>query len=165
MNGENVLEKNDRELAMLRNRQIGFVFQNFHLLPRQSALENVELPLVYAGRKSKERKEIAAEMLKKVGLEDRMTFRPNQLSGGQQQRVAIARAMANSPSILLADEPTGALDTKSGEQIMELFHVLNKEGVTIIMITHEPDIAAQAGRRLMIRDGELFHRDGGEERV
>ena len=94
-----------------------------------------------------------------------MTFRPNQLSGGQQQRVAIARAMANSPSILLADEPTGALDTRSGEQIMELFHVLNEEGVTIIMITHEPDIAAHAGRRLMIRDGELFHRDGGEERV
>ena len=151
LNGENVLAKNDRELAILRNRQ--------------SALENVELPLVYAGKKSKDRKEIAAEMLKKVGLEDRMTFRPNQLSGGQQQRVAIARAMANSPSILLADEPTGALDTRSGEQIMELFHVLNEEGVTIIMITHEPDIAAHAGRRLMIRDGELFHRDGGEERV
>lgn len=165
LNGENVLAKNDRELAILRNRQIGFVFQNFHLLPRQSALENVELPLVYAGKKSKDRKEIAAEMLKKVGLEDRMTFRPNQLSGGQQQRVAIARAMANSPSILLADEPTGALDTRSGEQIMELFHVLNEEGVTIIMITHEPDIAAHAGRRLMIRDGELFHRDGEEERV
>ena len=162
LNGENVLSKNDKELAQLRNQCIGFVFQTFNLLPRQTALENVELPLVYAGVKPKERREIAAEMLTKVGLEDRISFRPNQLSGGQQQRVAIARAMANKPSVLLADEPTGALDTKSGGQIMELFHMLNEEGVTIIMITHEPEIAAQAGRRLMIRDGELRHRDEEE---
>ena len=127
-------------------------------------MENVELPLIYAGVKSARRREIAAEMLKKVGLEERMNFRPNQLSGGQQQRVAIARAMANSPSVLLADEPTGALDTKSGEQIMELFHVLNDEGVTIIMITHEPEIAEHAGRRMMIRDGELRNRDERDEK-
>lgn len=162
LNGEDVLKKNDKELAKLRNQCIGFVFQTFNLLPRQSALENVALPLVYAGVKPKERREIAAEMLTKVGLEERMNFRPNQLSGGQQQRVAIARAMVNSPSVLLADEPTGALDTKSGDQIMELFHMLNQEGVTIIMITHEPEIAAHAGRRMMIRDGELRHRDEGE---
>ena len=164
LNGEDVLTKNDRELAKLRNECIGFVFQTFNLLPRQSALENVELPLIYAGVKSARRREIAAEMLKKVGLEERMNFRPNQLSGGQQQRVAIARAMANSPSVLLADEPTGALDTKSGEQIMELFHVLNDEGVTIIMITHEPEIAEHAGRRMMIRDGELRNRDERDEK-
>ena len=164
LNGEDVLTKNDRELAKLRNECIGFVFQTFNLLPRQSALENVELPLIYAGVKSARRREIAAEMLKKVGLEERMSFRPNQLSGGQQQRVAIARAMANSPSVLLADEPTGALDTKSGEQIMELFHVLNDEGVTIIMITHEPEIAEHAGRRMMIRDGELRNRDERDEK-
>ncbi len=164
LNGEDVLTKNDKELAKLRNECIGFVFQTFNLLPRQSALENVELPLIYAGVKSARRREIAAEMLKKVGLEERMNFRPNQLSGGQQQRVAIARAMANSPSVLLADEPTGALDTKSGEQIMELFHVLNDEGVTIIMITHEPEIAEHAGRRMMIRDGELRNRDERAEK-
>ena len=164
LNGEDVLTKNDRALAKLRNEGIGFVFQTFNLLPRQSALENVELPLIYAGVKSARRREIAAEMLKKVGLEERMSFRPNQLSGGQQQRVAIARAMANSPSVLLADEPTGALDTKSGEQIMELFHVLNDEGVTIIMITHEPEIAEHAGRRMMIRDGELRNRDERDEK-
>lgn len=164
LNGEDVLTKNDKELAKLRNECIGFVFQTFNLLPRQSALENVELPLIYAGVKSARRREIAAEMLKKVGLEERMNFRPNQLSGGQQQRVAIARAMANSPSVLLADEPTGALDTKSGEQIMELFHVLNDEGVTIIMITHEPEIAEHAGRRMMIRDGELRNRDERDEK-
>ena len=164
LNGEDVLQKNDKELAKLRNECIGFVFQTFNLLPRQSALENVELPLIYAGVKSARRREIAAEMLKKVGLEERMNFRPNQLSGGQQQRVAIARAMANSPSVLLADEPTGALDTKSGEQIMELFHVLNDEGVTIIMITHEPEIAEHAGRRMMIRDGELRNRDERDEK-
>ncbi len=164
LNGEDILTKNDKELAKLRNECIGFVFQTFNLLPRQSALENVELPLIYAGVKSARRREIAAEMLKKVGLEERMNFRPNQLSGGQQQRVAIARAMANSPSVLLADEPTGALDTKSGEQIMELFHVLNDEGVTIIMITHEPEIAEHAGRRMMIRDGELRNRDERDEK-
>lgn len=152
----------DRELSEIRNRKIGFVFQNFNLLPRQSALENVELPLLYAGVNKKERRERAAEALVKVGLEDRMNFRPTQLSGGQKQRVAIARAMVNSPRLLLADEPTGALDTKSGEQVMELFRELNDEGVTIVMITHEREIAEHAKRIMFIRDGELSNLNGGD---
>ena len=160
-NGENVLKKSDRELAALRNHRIGFVFQTFNLLPRETALDNVELPLIYAGIRRKERRQIAEELLRKVGLADRMNFRPTQLSGGQQQRVAIARAMANHPDVILADEPTGALDTRSGEQIMELFHLLNQEGATIIMITHEPSIAGHAGRKLTILDGRL--RSGAEE--
>ena len=156
LNGENVSEKNDNQLAELRNRSIGFVFQNFNLLPRESALENVALPMLYAGVRKKDRLRIAAEALERMGLKDRMNFLPGQLSGGQKQRVAIARAMALKPQILLADEPTGALDTASGEQIMQLFSELNAEGVTIIMITHEPDIAARAKRKVLIRDGRLF---------
>lgn len=152
----------DKELSEIRNRKIGFVFQNFNLLPRQSALENVELPLLYAGVNKKERRERAAEALVKVGLEDRMSFRPTQLSGGQKQRVAIARAMVNSPRLLLADEPTGALDTKSGEQVMELFRELNDEGVTIVMITHEREIADHAKRIMFIRDGQLSNLNGGD---
>lgn len=152
----------DKELSEIRNRKIGFVFQNFNLLPRQSALENVELPLLYAGVNKKVRRERAAEALVKVGLEDRMNFRPTQLSGGQKQRVAIARAMVNSPRLLLADEPTGALDTKSGEQVMELFRELNDEGVTIVMITHEREIADHAKRVMFIRDGQLSNLNGGD---
>jgi putative ABC transport system ATP-binding protein len=152
----------DKELSEIRNRKIGFVFQNFNLLPRQSAIENVELPLLYAGVAKKERRELAKEALIRVGLEDRMDFKPTQLSGGQKQRVAIARAMVNSPKLLLADEPTGALDTKSGEQVMEIFKGLNDEGVTIVMITHEREIAEHAGRIMLIRDGELSDIDGGD---
>lgn len=153
--GEDVASKSDNELADLRNSSIGFVFQNFNLLPRESAKENVELPLVYCGVSPKERRERAEKALTDVGLADRMEFNPTQLSGGQKQRVAVARAMINSPRILLADEPTGALDTKSGEQLMELFTELNQKGMTIVMITHEPDVAAYAGRTLVIRDGIL----------
>ena len=140
--------------------ETGFVFQNFNLLPRQSALENAALPLLYAGVKPKVRRERAREALEKVGLSDRVSFLPTQLSGGQKQRVAIARAMINHPKLLLADEPTGALDTASGEQVMELFHELHKTGVTIVMITHELEIAQHAERILTIRDGRL-----GEEQV
>ena len=136
-------------------KKIGFVFQNFQLLPRQTALENVELPLTYAGVSRKERRERAAQALARVGLEDRMHFRPSQLSGGQKQRVAIARAMVNHPKILLADEPTGALDSTSGQQVMDLFQSLNEEGVSILMITHDREIAGYAGRMVSIRDGIL----------
>ncbi len=156
LNGENVFEKNDNQLAVLRNRSIGFVFQNFNLLPRETALENVALPMLYAGIRKKDRVRAAAEALERMGLKDRMNFLPGQLSGGQKQRVAIARAMALKPAILLADEPTGALDTASGKQIMELFSELNDEGVTIIMITHEPEIAACARKKMLIRDGRLY---------
>lgn len=142
-------------LSQIRNEKIGFVFQNFNLLPRQSALENAALPLLYAGVKPKVRRERAREALEKVGLSDRVSFLPTQLSGGQKQRVAIARAMINHPKLLLADEPTGALDTASGEQVMELFHELHKTGVTIVMITHELEIAQHAERILTIRDGRL----------
>lgn len=153
--GEDILSYKDRELASVRSSSIGFVFQNFQLLPRATAQDNVALPLSYAGIKPKERKEMAFAALERVGLSDRATFRPNQLSGGQKQRVAIARAMVNSPKILLADEPTGALDSKSGEQIMQLFKKLNEEGVTIVMITHDANIAKYARRVVHIIDGEL----------
>jgi putative ABC transport system ATP-binding protein len=153
--GEAVDGMKDRELSALRNNTIGFVFQNFNLLPRQSALQNVELPLQYAGISKRQRKGICEEALTKVGLEDRMNFKPTQLSGGQKQRVAIARALANSPKILLADEPTGALDSKSGIQVMKLFRQLHEEGVTIIMITHAREIAEHADRVLTIFDGEI----------
>ena len=152
---------NDRQLSEIRNKKIGFVFQNFNLLPRESAVENVELPLLYAGVPRKERRDIAREALVRVGLEERINFRPTQLSGGQKQRVAIARAMVNNPRLLLADEPTGALDTKSGEQVMELFQNLNDEGVTIVMITHEREIAEHAKRIMFIRDGMLSGISGG----
>ena len=177
--GEDVLKLKDKQLSDLRLRSIGFVFQSFHLLPRESALENVALPLIYAGVKKadrekraaaslplsyagvkkKERRERAIKALERVGLGDRVDFRPTQLSGGQKQRVAIARAMVNNPKILLADEPTGALDSKSGEQIMEL----NEEGVTIVMITHDPHIASNAKRMVKIIDGEIFEGDEKED--
>ncbi|MDD6182813.1 MAG: ABC transporter ATP-binding protein [Lachnospiraceae bacterium] len=160
--GNNILEYKDRELAALRSSGIGFVFQNFQLLPRATARDNVALPLSYTGTKPKERKERAMEALEKVGLADRADFRPNQLSGGQKQRVAIARAMVNHPKILLADEPTGALDSKSGEQIMQLFQQLNDEGVTIVMITHDNKVAQRAKRIVHIIDGELTEEQEAE---
>ena len=160
--GEDVLKLKDRDLSDLRLRSIGFVFQSFHLMPRETAAENVALPLSYAGVRKRERKERAVAALERVGLGDRVGFRPAQLSGGQKQRVAIARAMVNNPKILLADEPTGALDSKSGEQIMELFARLNEEGVTVVMITHDPKIAANAKRVIRIIDGVIFEGDGEE---
>lgn len=153
--GEDILSYKDKDLAEVRSKSIGFVFQNFQLLPRATAQDNVALPLSYAGIKPKQRKEMAFSALEKVGLADRAEFRPNQLSGGQKQRVAIARAMVNTPKILLADEPTGALDSKSGKQIMELFDQLNQEGVTIVMITHDANVAKCAKRVVHIIDGEL----------
>lgn len=149
-------------MSDLRLRKLGFVFQSFHLLPKQTALENVEMPLNYAGVPRKARKEIAFRALERVGLAERVDFKPNQLSGGQMQRVAIARAMVNDPKILLADEPTGALDTKSSQQVMDLFQKLNEEGVTILMITHDPEIAQYAGRTVLIRDGELMEKGGSD---
>lgn len=155
LNGQNLKDLSDNALADIRNKHIGFVFQSFHLLPKMTALDNVALPLLYAGVSLKERRARAEEALKAVGLEDRMRFLPNQLSGGQCQRVAIARAMVGKPDLLLADEPTGALDTKAGTQIMEIFRQLSSEGMTIIMITHEPSIAACADKTYHILDGEL----------
>lgn len=161
--GEDVLQYKDKEMSDLRLRKIGFVFQSFHLMPRQSALENVALPLSYAGVRKKERKERAAAALERVGLGERVDFKPTQLSGGQKQRVAIARAMVNNPKILLADEPTGALDSSSGKQIMELFERLNEEGVTIVMITHDRNIALHAKRIIHIIDGVITEEGGKEE--
>jgi len=159
--GQDVLKLKDKELSDLRLSSIGFVFQSFHLMPRETALENVSLPLSYTGAKKAERKERATKALERVGLGDRVNFRPTQLSGGQKQRVAIARAMVNNPKILLADEPTGALDQKSGEQIMELFSKLNEEGVTIIMITHDAKVASRAKRVVRIIDGEIYEGEEG----
>ena len=158
LDGVDVLLQKENALADIRLNKIGFVFQTFQLLPRQTALENVALPLIYAGISKKERNRLAAEALDRVGLSDRLSFVPNQLSGGQKQRVAIARAMVNKPKILLADEPTGALDSKSGKQVMELFAQLNEEGVTVIMITHDSEIARHAGRTVDIFDGEISER-------
>jgi putative ABC transport system ATP-binding protein len=155
LNGKQVSEMNDDELARIRNEEIGFVFQTFNLLPRATALHNVELPLIYAGMPSKDRQQRALEALGKVELSDRKTHRPNELSGGQRQRVAIARALVNNPSILLADEPTGNLDSKTGEEIMGLFERLHRGGNTIVLVTHEPDIAAHAHRAIHIRDGNV----------
>lgn len=155
LNGVDISGRSDSEMSKIRNKSIGFVFQNFNLLPKQSAVENVALPLLYSGVPRKERRERAKAALEKVGLEDRLEFKPTQLSGGQKQRVAIARAIVTKPDILLADEPTGALDTASGLQVMELFKQLNQEGMTVIMITHDPDIAAHAHRVMTIRDGIL----------
>jgi putative ABC transport system ATP-binding protein len=153
LNGTLVSEMSDDQLARVRNREIGFVFQTFNLLPRATALHNVELPLVYAGVPSTERKKRATEALERVQLGDRILHRPNELSGGQRQRVAIARALVNTPSILLADEPTGNLDSATSEEIMRVFEELASQGQTVIMVTHEADIAAHAGRVIVLRDG------------
>jgi putative ABC transport system ATP-binding protein len=155
LNGHEVGKMSDDELARIRNREIGFVFQTFNLLPRATALHNVELPLIYAGLKGAERRERAAAMLDRVGLGDRMTHRPNELSGGQRQRVAIARALINEPALLLADEPTGNLDSQTGEEIMALFDSLHEDGQTIVLVTHEHDIAERAHRRVLLRDGMI----------
>jgi putative ABC transport system ATP-binding protein len=155
LNGQEVSRLSDDQLARVRNREIGFVFQTFNLLPRATALHNVELPLVYAGARGRERRERAAAALARVGLEHRMEHRPNELSGGQRQRVAIARALVNNPSILLADEPTGNLDSVTSEEIMRVFGDLHAAGQTVIMVTHEPDIAAHAERVVVLRDGRV----------
>jgi putative ABC transport system ATP-binding protein len=153
LNGINVSEMDDNQLAEVRNREIGFVFQTFNLLPRSSALHNVELPLIYAGIPADERRKIALAAIAQVGLADRMHHKPNELSGGQRQRVAVARALVNQPSILLADEPTGNLDSKTGAEIMALFDELSRKGNTIIVVTHEEDIARQSRRIIRLRDG------------
>jgi putative ABC transport system ATP-binding protein len=155
LNGEDVTHLGDDELAYIRNREIGFVFQTFNLLPRASAFQNVELPLIYAGVDARQRRERAAESLHAVGLEDRAHHRPNELSGGQRQRVAIARALVNRPSILLADEPTGNLDSKAGADIMSLFDELHRRGHTLIVVTHDDAVAAHAGREVRLRDGRV----------
>ncbi len=163
LNGQKVSDLSDDALARIRNKEIGFVFQTFNLLPRASALHNVELPLIYAGLPAKERGEKAARALEHVGLADRMEHRPNELSGGQRQRVAIARALVNEPSILLADEPTGNLDSATGAEIMRLFGQLHDTGQTIVLVTHEAEIAANAFRQVHLRDG-LVERDERMER-
>ncbi len=156
LDGEEVSQLNSDELARIRNLKIGFVFQNFNLLPRTSALENVELPLYYGPRiSSHERRQRAADLLTRIGLKERLNHHPGQLSGGQQQRVAIARALVNNPPLILADEPTGNLDSRSSEDIMALFQELNRDGITIVMVTHEPDIAHFAKRVITMRDGEI----------
>jgi putative ABC transport system ATP-binding protein len=154
LDGRDVSTMDDAELAAIRNEKIGFVFQTFNLLPRQTTLENVALPLVYAGQSRRERQERAAEVLESVGLGDRLDHRPNELSGGQRQRVAIARALVNRPAIILADEPTGNLDTKTSIEIMEIFEEIQNRGNTVILVTHEPDIAEHAHRIVRLRDGE-----------
>ena len=159
LDGQEISSCTENQMSDIRLNKVGFVFQNFQLLPRQSALENVALPLTYAGIPKKERRERAREALERVGLADRVDFKPTQLSGGQKQRVAIARAMVNRPKILLADEPTGALDSRSGRQVMELFQELNKEGVSILMITHDAEIASWASRKVEIRDGILEYEE------
>ena len=156
LNGSNVSHLNDKELAHIRNKEIGFVFQAFNLLPRMTVLENVELPMAYAGISRKERREKALIALDKVGLSDRVKHRPNEISGGQKQRVAIARAIVNTPAVIMADEPTGNLDTQSSVEIMRIFQDLNNEGATIIMVTHEADIARHTKRIVKFRDGEII---------
>ncbi|MBP3588033.1 MAG: ABC transporter ATP-binding protein [Clostridia bacterium] len=161
LDGTEVDTADDEELSAIRNRKIGFVFQNFNLISRTNALKNVELPMMYAGVPARQRTQRAKELLDMVGMADRMSHQPNELSGGQKQRVAIARAMANDPAIILADEPTGALDSKTGRLVMDLFHTLNKEqGKTIILITHNPELAAETGRVLTMVDGMLYAEGG-----
>ena len=156
LNGQNISILNDNELAYIRNKEIGFVFQSFNLIPRINLLENVQLPMMYAGIPAKERKEKALYALEKVGLSDRVKHLPNEISGGQKQRAAIARAIVNSPAVIMADEPTGNLDSKSSEDIMRIFQDLNKEGATILMVTHENDIADHTNRIVRFRDGEIL---------
>ena len=161
LDGTEVDAADDEELSAIRNRKIGFVFQNFNLISRTNALKNVELPMMYAGVPARQRTQRAKALLDMVGMADRMNHQPNELSGGQKQRVAIARAMANDPAIILADEPTGALDSKTGRMVMDLFHQLNKErGKTIILITHNPELAAETGRVLTMVDGMLYGEGG-----
>lgn len=155
IDGENTAGLNETELAYIRNKKVGFVFQQFNLLGKESALKNVETPLLYAGIKPKERKKRAMEALEKVGLSDRIYHKPNELSGGQKQRVAIARAIVSNPTILLADEPTGALDSKTGNQIMELFEELNAEGRTVVFVTHDRDLGNRCHRQIHLRDGKI----------
>lgn len=164
LNGTDISELDDRQLSYIRNSQIGFIFQTFNLIPRTNALKNVELPMLYAGKSGKERHERAMELLKLVGMEERYTHQPNELSGGQKQRVAIARAMANNPSLLLADEPTGALDTKTGHMVMDIFHKLHEdEGKTIVLITHSPELAQETERIVTISDGSIVSDTGGNK--
>lgn len=155
LGGEDVSNYNDKELARVRNQSIGFVFQQFHLLPRLTAMKNVELPMIYAGISKSERQSRAEDALRKMDLEDRMDHLPNALSGGQKQRVAIARSIVNRPKLILADEPTGALDTKTSMAIMEQFRELNQEGVTVVVVTHEPEVAEYANRTILVRDGMI----------
>ena len=156
LSGIKIEDQEEKVLANIRRKEIGFIFQSFYLLPRQSAIKNVEIPLIYSGVDKKNRHGIAADMLRKVGLEEKFNHLPRQLSGGQQQRVAIARALINNPTILLADEPTGALDQKTGHQVMEIFHQLNEEGRTIVMITHDINLAKEAKRVVQILDGNII---------
>jgi len=165
LNQTNVSSMNEDELAMVRNKEIGFVFQTFNLLARLSGIENVALPLIYAGRKKNDRTRIAEEMLKAVGLGHRMTHKPNELSGGERQRVAVARALVNNPSIILADEPTGNLDTKTSYEIMELFEDIHRRGNTVIIVTHEEDIARYAHRIIRIRDGVIEKDEPNENKL
>ena len=156
LDGVNVAAMSDNDLARIRNRKVGFVFQSFNLLPRITALQNVELPMMYAGANSRERRKKALLALERVGLSDRVHHKPNELSGGQKQRVAIARALVNDPAVILADEPTGNLDSFSGEEIMVAFQKLNEEGVTVIIVTHEPDIALHTRRKIIFKDGKIL---------
>ena len=165
LEGEEVSTLDKNQLAGLRNRKLGFVFQAFNLIPSLTALKNVELPMLYAGVKPSERRERAIGALQRVGLENRLQHRPNELSGGQNQRVAIARALVNSPAVLMADEPTGALDTRTGEEIMSIFQELHREGSTIVLVTHEPDIARYAQRILRFKDGQLIGDEPVENRM
>lgn len=162
LDGTDILKCKEKELSVIRNKKIGFIFQQFHLLPKLSALENVELPLIYQGMPTKKRREKAVKALKAVGLEKRMNHKPNQLSGGQQQRVAIARALVGEPSLILADEPTENLDSRSGKEIMMLLHNLHEEGNTIVLITHDNNVAMEAPRQVQISDGKIIKDSGGE---